>query len=102
MGVSGPDLQLSEAALTLFPYDVECRNKKACNVLTEFWEMSKKNTRPTIGVFKRTSRSKSQSTPPIFVMDEATFVALINKGRPNEQASAGNEPMSVVSPDAGD
>lgn len=77
MGVNGPDLMLSQAAQELLPYDFECRNKQNCNVLTEFWELSEKNTRPTIACFKRTSRTNSSK--PIFVMDEDTFIKLITK-----------------------
>lgn len=77
MGVGGPDLQLSSAAKDIFPFNFECRNRASCNVLTEFKELSEKN-KPgvTVGVFKRTSRSKRASTEPVYVMDETTFYRL--------------------------
>lgn len=42
MGQSGVDVQLSEAALKLFPYSVECKNRAKIAVYTD-WEQAKEN-----------------------------------------------------------
>jgi hypothetical protein len=77
MSVSGPDQQLSQRARQLLPFDFECRNKATLNVITEYWDMSEKNTLPTIAMFKRTCRKSSQSKPPVFVISEDIFRLLI-------------------------
>lgn len=46
MGQSGVDVQLSEAALKLFPYSVECKNKERMNIWKEL-EQAEENVLPS-------------------------------------------------------
>lgn len=45
MGQSGVDVQLSEAALKLFPYSTECKNKERVNIWNEL-EQTTENILP--------------------------------------------------------
>lgn len=75
MGVGGPDLQLSEAATLVFPFDFECKNEgNPLNIYGRFFKFQNKHTLPTIAVFKRTSRRLS--TAPVIVLSESTFIRL--------------------------
>jgi hypothetical protein len=40
MGASGTDVQLSAAALSRFPYDVECKNRAAFAIYSDFEQSS--------------------------------------------------------------
>lgn len=56
MGSSGSDIWLSEAALKLFNYDVECKNVEKINIwsaITQSEERATKNNRKSLIVFKR-------------------------------------------------
>lgn len=66
MGVGGPDVQMSEAATAVYPFDFECKNEAdPQNIYGRYFKFQEKHSLPTIAVFKRTNRSKSSE--PIFV-----------------------------------
>ena len=60
MGVSGVDIQLSEAAASLFPYSVECKNQEKISIWKELQQTesdTKERDLIPLLVFKR-NRSK--------------------------------------------
>lgn len=65
--VSGPDIQMSEAATKVFPFDFECKNEaNPQNIYGRYFKFQEKHKLPTIAVFKKTNRSKSSD--PLFVV----------------------------------
>ena len=79
MGVGGPDLQLSEYATSIFPFDFECKNEaNPKNIYGRFFKFEAKHQLPTVAVFKRTSRANSAD--PVFVLSHSGF----NKITPHE------------------
>lgn len=79
MGVGGPDLQLSEYATTIFPFDFECKNEaNPKNIYGRFFKFEAKHQLPTVALFKRTSRTNSAE--PLFVLSHSGF----NQITPNE------------------
>lgn len=55
MGQNGVDVQLSEAALKVFPYSVECKNKEKLNLYAEWQQTTEnlmQNTEPLLVIKK--------------------------------------------------
>lgn len=74
MGQSGVDVQLSEAALKVFPYSVECKNKEKINVFAELeqtLENVQPNTQPLLVI-------KKNRTPAYAVIPFEHFMELVS------------------------
>lgn len=72
MGASGEDVQLSEAALKLFPYKIECKNTERLNVW-KAWEQANSfkstNEQPVVII-------KKNHHKPLAVIDAEHLVEL--------------------------
>lgn len=72
MGAPGVDVQLSEAALNVFPYAVECKNVERIKVLYDMWDqavLNAKEKEPLLVV-------KSNNKPVLAIVDLSEFLLL--------------------------
>lgn len=60
MGQSGVDVQLSEAALKLFPYSVECKNVEKIN-LWQTIKQAEENVKPNTNMLIVIKRNREQA-----------------------------------------
>lgn len=75
MGASGADVQLSEAALSRFNYDVECKNRAAFAIYTDFEQAdarAKNNAREPLLIIKGNHKS------PLVILTLDHFMELIS------------------------
>lgn len=72
-GVTGPDLQLSEAASDLLPYAFECKNQEKLN-LRQAWEQAEANNKDGIPIL---IHAKNR-TNPLVTMSLQTFLQFIH------------------------
>jgi hypothetical protein len=72
MGVSGRDVQLSEAALSVFPYAVECKNKARIAVYSDYEQACTNANGDTPLLVIKQNQSK-----PLVVIDMEDFFNLI-------------------------
>lgn len=72
MGSSGTDIQLSQAAQAVIPYDVECKARAKIGLVYDAIAQAKRHPdRPAIAVVKADRKAA------LVVMDLETFVALL-------------------------
>jgi hypothetical protein len=82
MGAQGTDILLSDAALKLFPYAVECKNQEAAKTIYDWYAQAKDNSQP-IGenghmpllIIKRNHHE------PLAIVDAEYFVRMHKDGR---------------------
>jgi hypothetical protein len=71
-GENGEDIKLSKTAKRLFPYQVECKNRKDLKTLYKFWgQTCKHSSRTPILVLKK------DNAPPLAIIDLEHFFELI-------------------------
>jgi hypothetical protein len=73
MGASGRDVQLSEAALTRFNYDVECKNRAAFAIYTDFEQSTTR-----AGTAEPCLVIKANHKQPLAVITLDHFMELLN------------------------
>lgn len=81
MGQTGRDVQLSEAALSYFPYAVECKNRAKIAIFTDYEQaVSNKGQHTPLLVLKQ-NQSK-----PLVVLDLEDFFRILNESKQNTRA----------------
>lgn len=73
MGTPGTDLQLSPAALKLFPYDVECKNQEGINIWTALAQAERDTPHTPLLVFRR------NTTLPYAALPFSDFLELVKR-----------------------
>lgn len=75
MGASGRDVQLSEHALQLFPYDVECKSRASIAVYKDFDQASGHgNANPLLVI-------KQNNSEPLAVVSLKHFMELAHESK---------------------
>lgn len=81
MGASGEDIQLSPAARKLFPYQVECKNKRDSSVHTMFHQAIGHGNREPVLFVKR------DRDIALAVVTAEHFMELITKNNENKPSN---------------
>ena len=76
MGAAGLDVQLSTAARALFPYGVECKNRAAIAVYSDFTQAS---TNATDGGLTPLLVIKQNHSEPLAVITLTHFMELVHE-----------------------
>jgi|SRR5690625_3476078 len=74
MGVSGPDVQLSDKAINKFPYETECKNVEKVNVW-KCWEQANNNS----GKLQPLLVIKKNRRKPLAIIDLDHFIELTKR-----------------------
>jgi hypothetical protein len=81
MGASGTDVQLSTAALSRFPYDVECKNRAAFAIYSDFEQASgRAGGRESLLVIKANHRL------PLAVITLEHFMSLVKEANESKKS----------------
>lgn len=73
MGVSGRDVQLSEAALRMFPYSIECKSRNRIAVYKDY-EQAVSNAQQEVPLLV----IKQNGSKPLAVMDLEHFMEIVS------------------------
>ena len=74
MGASGEDVQLSSAARSVFPFQVECKNRKAIAVFKDYEQAQ------THGLVEPLVVLKQNNSKPLVLVDAEYFFNLVKRG----------------------
>lgn len=77
MGASGEDVQLSSAARSVFPFQVECKNRKAIAVFKDYEQAQ------THGLVEPLVVLKQNNSKPLVLVDAEYFIELVRKANGN-------------------
>lgn len=77
MGASGEDVQLSSAARSVFPFQVECKNRKAIAVFKDYEQAQ------THGLVEPLVVLKQNNSKPLVLVDAEYFFNLVRKSNGN-------------------
>jgi len=75
MGASGRDVQLSEAALKQFPYDVECKSRAAIAIFADYEQAKGHGTATPLLVLKQ------NHSEPLAVVSLEHFMELCSESK---------------------
>jgi hypothetical protein len=78
MGVSGKDVQLSEAARALFPYAIECKNRSRFALYQDYGQAQSNAGSDTPILVIKQNQSK-----PLVVIDMEDFFRIIDAHKEN-------------------
>ncbi len=73
MGASGEDVQLSSQARSLFPFQIECKNRKAIAVFKDYEQAQ------THGLVEPLVILKQNNSKPLALVDAEYFIDLVRK-----------------------
>lgn len=73
MGAGGEDVQLSGQARTLFPFQIECKNKRTVAVYGWFNQAKEHGENPPLLIIKQ------DDSPPMVVLEAEEFIKIIRK-----------------------
>ena len=74
MGSNGADIQLSQAAKALIPYDIECKARAKIALVYDALDQAKRDpARTPLAVIK------ADRKPPLVVIDLESFMTLISE-----------------------
>jgi hypothetical protein len=73
MGASGEDVQLSSAARSIFPFQIECKNRKAIAVFKDYEQAQ------THGLVEPLVVLKQNNSKPLVLVDAEYFIELVRK-----------------------
>jgi len=76
MGANGADVKLSEAAFKIFPYSVECKNRKTMKSLYDAYHQADGHGEGEPLLVVKTDRQK-----PLAVVDFEHFMELVKKAK---------------------
>jgi len=77
MGASGEDVQLSSAARSIFPVQIECKNRKAIAVFKDYEQAQ------THGLVEPLVVLKQNNSKPLVLVDAEYFIKLVRKANGN-------------------